>query len=333
MKLAWIDFHMIGESVYTDDGEKVDITEQYARTMLANFYACKEKGYAVPILRNHGRDDSWIYGDVVEMRIEGTHLQAGVKFTREAERTAFNEGLMREFSPGFDTDWLNPHTGERVGPTMLELSFCGLGYQRNLRAPQEANPVQLGRSYIHVLSNNKLQVSVTTEPTMAEEKTEVSVEERMTKLEAAVEEIMAKLMESPEEEMMDEPEEEMMVDEEKKEMSRRIQQLEDQLVRTEIAAHGVKEDVDSLVKLARVDFKLFSSTLKKLSRREQTEIGVVGVADTTGTLSASDIAKAAKAAGQTAPTKLGVYLSKQHPTWVARVSEVRTELRKFEVKQ
>ena len=317
--IAWIDFHMIGGSVHTDDGDIVEITDEYARTMMANFFACKEKGYAVPILRNHGRDDSWIYGDVVDMRIEGTHLQAGVEFTREAERVAFNEGLMREFSPGFDTDWLDPHTGERVGPTMLELSFCGLGYQRNLRAPQEANPVQLGRSYLHHFSKRRVQ--------MAEEKgPEVSVEERMTKLEAMVEEIMAKLTEAPEEELMEHPEEEMMVDEEKKEMSRRIQHLEDQLVRSEIAAYGVKEDVDGLVKLARVDRKLFSSTLKKLSRKEQVEIGVMGAADTTGSITASDVAKAAKAAGQTGHGRLALYLSSNHPTFVNKISEVRKHL-------
>ena len=163
---------------------------------------------------------------------------------------------------------------------------------------------------------------------MAEEKgPEVSVEERMTKLEAMVEEIMSKLSaEAPEEEMMEDVEEEMMVDEEKKEMSRRIQHLEDQLVRSEIAAYGVKEDVDGLVKLARVDRKLFSSTLKKLSRKEQTEIGVMGAADTTGAVSAADVAKAAKAAGKTGPGHLALYLSSNHPTFVGKINDVRKHL-------
>lgn len=322
MKLAWIDFHKVGESVHTENGDVVDITPEYAATMVANFYACKDKGYAVPVLRNHGSEDSWIYGDVIEMRVEGTHLQAGVKFTREEERQAFNEGLMREFSPGFSTNWLDPHTGEKMGPTMLELSFCGLAYQRNLRQPQEANPVQLKRQYLHTLSTK--EIIVTDEP----KEEEVTIEERMTRLEAKVEEVMAKYMTEPEEEMADEPEEEMMVeDEEKKEMSARIQFLEDQLVLSEIAKAGVKDGVENLVKLARTDKKLFGVTLKMMSRKEQSEIGTMGAAETSAPgESAESVAKAAQAAGKTGPGHLALYLSSNHPTFVGKINDVRKHL-------
>ena len=318
--IAWIDFHKIGSSVYTDDGDRVDITEDYARQMVANFYACKERGYAVPVLRNHGRDDSWIYGDVVEMRVDGEHLQAGVEFTRQEEKDAFNEGLMREFSPGFDTDWLDPHTGERMGPTMLELSFTGLGYQRNLRSPQDSNPVQL--------SARRLMFNLSTKEASMADDVIGGIEERMTRLEAMVEEMLAN-MTAPEEMMEEdvEVEEEMMEDEEKLEMSKRIQFLEDQLIRADIQKAGVTEDVDSLVKLARVDRKLFGSMLKKLSRREQTEIGSMGAAETSAPgESVESVAKAAKAAGQAGHGKLALFLSANYPTFVNRINDVRKHL-------
>lgn len=325
MKIAWIDFHKIGESVHTDDGGRVDITPEYAATMAKNFAYCVSKGYAVPLIRNHGRDDSYVYGDLVEMRIQGGYLQAGVKFTRLDEQHAFEDGRMREFSPGFDLNWLDPHTGEKIGPTLLELSFCSLGYQRNLRAPEVEK--QMAKVYLHTMSNNKLLVSTPTEPAMDEEKTEATVEERMMKLEAAVQEIMSMLTE-PKEEMMDEPEEEMMVeDEEKKEMSKRIQTLEDQLVRTEISNAGVKDGIDNLVKLARTDRKLFGVTLKMMSRKEQSEIGTVGAAETSAPgESAESVAKAAKAAGKTGPGHLALYLSSNHPTFVGKINDVRKHL-------
>jgi hypothetical protein len=331
MKIAWIDFHKIGESVYTEDGDRVDITQEYADQMVKNFRYCLSRGYSVPLIRNHGRDDSYVYGDLLDMRIEGEWIQAGATFTRPQEQQAFDEGIMREFSPGFDQDWLDPHTGKRIGPTLLELSFCSLGYQRNLRAPEQPES-QMAKQYLHTMSNNNLQFSTPTqEPKMAET-TEVTVEERMTKLEAAVEEILAKLTE-PDEEMMDEPDEEMAVeDEEKKEMSRRIQHLEDQLVKTQITNAGVKDDVEGLVKLARIDAKLFASTLKKLARTSQTEIGVMGVADTSISLTAIDaeyVAKAAKKSGADAPGKLTLFLSKNHPSFVERTQEVRAAIRKL----
>ena len=325
MKLAWIDFHKVQSSVYTEDGDQVDITEEYAESMVRNFYACKDKGYAVPLIRNHGREDSWIYGDVVEVRVSEGMLQAGVMFTDETAKEAFNDGRMREFSPGFSTDWTDPHTGEKMGPTLLELSFTGLGYQRNLRAPQQANPVQL---------SHKLMFNFSMETVMSEEtKDEVSIEERMTRLEAKLDEVMSKFASEPDEEMMaDGEEEEEMQDDEKEEMSRRIQHLEDQLVKTQIVNAGVKDDVEGLVKLARIDAKLFASTLKKLARTSQTEIGVMGVADTNVSLTAIDaeyVAKAAKKSGADAPGKLTLFLSKNHPSFVERTQEVRAAIRKL----
>jgi hypothetical protein len=69
-----------------------------------------------------------------------------VTMTREEERQAYEQGIMREFSPGFDLSWFDPHTGEERGPALLELSYTGTAYQRNLRPPKDAK--QLSQSLI-----------------------------------------------------------------------------------------------------------------------------------------------------------------------------------------
>lgn len=309
--IGWADVHKIGSTVYTQDGASVEITEQYAQRMISNFAACRERGYAVPVLRNHGRDDAWIYGEVVEMRVDGEFLQAGLEFTRDEESEAFRAKLMREFSPGFDTDWLDPHTGELMGPTLLELSFTSLAYQRNLRPPVDA--AQLTRVFLHTFSRRLIMAEMP--------------EDRILKLEeeiAALREIVAKLSESSEPEEMAEEPEELAVDEEKIEMSKRIRALEDTVVRQEIASYGVKDDVDSLVQLSRVDRKLFASTMKKLSRINQTEIGSVGVAEFSAAGdSVESVARAAINAGADGPGKMVLFLSKNYPTFVNRAGEIR----------
>lgn len=316
--ISWADIHKVPSTVYTQRGKKLVIDEDYANAYIENFRYCKEKGYEVVVLRDHGEEDSWIYGDVVDVRFKNGYLQAGLKFTRQEELDAFNEGLMREFSPGFDPNWIDPHTGEERGPTLLEVSFTKLAHQRNLRKPQ-SEEVQLTRVLAYTLSK---------EIDMAEEtKVEFNAEERI----AALEEKLVKVMEAleamaPKEEMMDEPEEQMM-DDEKEEMSRRIQHLEDQVARTELSAAGITEDVDSLVKLKRADAKLFASTVKKLSRKVQTEIGAVGATETRSNPTIAEIAKAAKDAGKDGRGELPVFLSQKFPDYVTKVAEVRKAIK------
>jgi hypothetical protein len=329
VKLAWIDAFKVGADVHTT-GDVVSITPEFVSTLLANFEALYAKGYRVPLLRSHGRKDDYIYGDVHAMRVADGYVQCGVTFTREEERQAFNEGLMREYSPGFDLNWLDPHTGEKLGPVLLELSFTALAYQRNLRAPQEANPVQM--SYLHMtkkgdsmsrkkLSEEEVVVEATTEEMMAEP-TLVDIAAMLTK-------VLEML--SVKEEMMEKPEEEMSAhveDEEKKEMSARIRQLEERAVRAELSAHNIKgeDDVKHLVQLSRQSPELYRATVKRLSRPVQSEIGVMGVAETSVRLDAASVAKAAKAAGATGPGRLALFLSANHPAFVNQINEVRKHL-------
>jgi hypothetical protein len=326
MKLAWIDTFKIGSDVHTSDDEAVSITEDFARVLLKNFNALQAKGYRVPLLRSHGRRDDYIYGDVHAMRVADGYVQCGVTFTREDEKQAFNEGIMREYSPGFDEDWLDPHTGERMGPVLLELSFTGLAYQRNLRAPQEANPVQMSR-FLHTIgdtmSRKKLAEESVEEVTAVEEMSEPTLGDIAAMLAQVLEVLAPK-------EMMEVPEEEMMadVDEEKKEMSARIRQLEERAVRAELSALGIKaeDEIKHLVQLSRQSPELYRATAKRLSRPAQAEIGVMGVAETSVSLDAATVARAAKAAGQTGPGRLALFLSSNHPSFVNKINEVRKHL-------
>lgn len=322
MKLAWIDTFKIGADVHTSDDEAVSITEDFARVLLKNFNTLQAKGYRIPLLRSHGRRDDYIYGDVHAMRVADGYVQCGVTFTREDEKIAFNEGIMREYSPGFDEDWLDPHTGERLGPVLLELSFTGLAYQRNLRAPQEANPVQMSR-FLHTIgetmSRKKLAEESVEEVTVVEEMAEPTLGDIAAMLAQVLEMLAPK-------EMMEVPEVMVGEDDEKKEMSARIRQLEERAVRAELSALGIKaeDEIKHLVQLSRQSPELYKVTAKRLSRTAQAEIGVMGAADLGAVPeSAESIAKAAKAANAADHGKLVLFLSAKHPSWVSRAQEVR----------
>jgi hypothetical protein len=330
MKLAWIDAFKLGADVHTT-GDVVSITHDFVSTLLANFEALYAKGYRVPLLRSHGRRDDYIYGDVHAMRVADGYVQCGVTFTREEEKQAFNEGLMREYSPGFDLDWLDPHTGEKLGPVLLELSFTALAYQRNLRAPQEANPVQMA-TYLHTFGDTMTRKKMMAEEEVVVEASTVEemAEPTLTDIAAMLTQVLEML--APKEEMMNKPEEEMSAhvgeDEEKKEMSARIRQLEERAVRAELSALGIKgeDDVKHLVQLSRQSPELYRATAKRLSRPVQSEIGVMGVAETSVRLDAASVAKAAKAAGATGPGRLALFLSANHPAFVNQINEVRKHL-------
>lgn len=329
MKLAWIDALKVGASVYTSDDEAVVISPEFANKIVSNFDALQEKGYRVPLLRSHGRRDDYIYGDVHAMRIKDGYVQCGVTFTREEEKQAFNEGIMREYSPGFDENWLDPHTGNRMGPVLLELSFTGLAYQRNLRAPQEANPIQMSK-YLFSIGGEMPE----DKKEMMEETVEV-VEEMAEPTLGDIASMLSQILQmlAPKEDLAEEPEEELMAeDEEKKEMSARIRQLEERAIRAELSALGIKgeDDVRHLIQLSRQSPELYKTTAKKLARPSvQVELGVMGATESRPVIDVEYVARAAKNASASAPGKLALFLSKNHPQFVDRTQEVRAAIQKL----
>lgn len=315
--MLWVDAFKIGSTVHHVRGN-VEITPQFAAELIANFAAIKSRGYAVTVLREHGRVDSYIYGDVLELRVDGDYIQCGVEFTREEEKQAVRDKLLREFSPRFDLNWMDPHTGEKLGAVLLEISFTSMAYQRNLRTPSDANPE-------FALSGVPIYTFSIGENMVPEEKVEMA-EPTMMEIMALLTKILEKLeaapVESEEVEMAAEEEEPVVA-----QMSARIAQLEGQLVRQELSAAGIAKNVDQLVKLSRTDAGLYRETVKMLSRRDQVEIGVTGATETgPRKLTAADVAQAAKAAGKTDRGRLPMFLSANYPEFVNQISDVRKHL-------
>jgi len=322
--VVWIDAYKMGSKVYHSSGN-IEITLEFAASITRNFRVLKSRGYSVTFLREHGRVDSFVYGDVVDTRVQEGWLSLAVVMTRDEERKAYNEGILREFSPGFSMDWQDPHTGEMMGPTLLEVSFTSMAHQRNLRVPNDINPGV-------VLSNQHpmlyLEGNVTVKKLAAEELPEVAKEETIEMAEPTLVDIAAMLTEllalaRPAEvdatELISDDKEDPTV-----KMSARIAQLEGDNVRLELSARGIKGDiVADLILLSAVNRPLYVKTVKALAA-PQAEIGVTGQAATHVKFSAKDVALAAVAAGQTGHGRLAAFVAINHPEF--KINDVRAAL-------
>lgn len=348
---VWIDAFKVGSDVHHEDGSVTEVTTEFVTRLIENYEYCRSKNYAVVLLNNHARTDSNIYGDILGIRAYQGYVQCAVVFTRDQEAEAFESGIMREFSPGFDPDWLDPHDGTRRGPTLLELSFCGLAYQRNLRKPQEIQTLSSTSTMnLYALSSAQLKQGETMSrkkmSEMIEEEVELSTEEEeetvemsegeaptLESLDAKLDQLMDLLKgvqkmasEMPEDDQ-DESEEKEETEEEVKSLHKRIRTLEDENTRIQLSQRGIRgDDANLLINLRRQDENLYNATLKRLSK-SQGEIGVTGVTQVGATNDAVSVAKAAKKAGRVSGGDLVVYLSKNHPDFVERASEVRKALK------
>lgn len=340
--MNWIDMFKVGAEIHEPNKKLTVVDEAFIRDIFKNFEYCRAKNYEVTFLNNHGRTDSYVYGDVLAIRVHEGFVQGQVKFTRQAEQDAFDEGLMREFSPGFEPNWLEPHTGELRGPALMELSFTGSAYQRNLRQPQtkEAQSIHLSASNIiygeTIMSRKNMSKTETPaeepkkemEDTFEEEPKKEMAEPTLGDIAVILNEVLT-LLKGKKTEMSDEPESkpEPKDDEETVKLHRRIRDLEDQNTRIQLSARGITgAPVEHLVKLHRVDRPLFEETMKLYKR--QTPIGVTGLDTTGGEVNAETVAKAAKAAGKTEPADLRIFLSREYPDFAAdrEVNEVRKAL-------
>jgi hypothetical protein len=327
--MIWIDAFKLGTEIHYK-GRIIKVSQEMLDEAEQNFAMLSAKGYRFPFKREHGTVDSFQYGDLMATRQEDGYLSLGIEMRRDEEKTAFKQGIMREFSVGFDTGWIDPHTGENHGMVIYELSFTSEGYQKVLRDPTDIN------------SGVALSASQFIEPgadTMARTKVELAAES------APLEETDAKLMEG-EPTMADllkaivdgfaslkgekeEPEElEMATDKEEEvaKLSARINQLEADKTRMELSAAGIKGDVvPSLVQLSRTDAKLYAATVKMLSSKPQPSIGTMGEVETTVHLSAADVAAEAVKAGKAGRGHLAIFLNENYPEFP--INTVRAALK------
>ena len=191
---VWIDAYKMGSTVYHSSGD-VEITPEFAESITRNFRVLKSRGYRVTFLREHGRVDSFVYGDAVDTRIKDGWLSLAVEMTRREEKDAYNDGIMREFSPGFSMNWRDPHTNEEMGPTLLEISFTSMAHQRNLRVPTDINPgVVLSGHPMFFKENNmagKKELAAEELPEAVEEETIEMAEPTLADIAAMLTELLA----------------------------------------------------------------------------------------------------------------------------------------------
>ena len=300
---VWVDAFKVGDLVaHPVYGERAYSQPQLEQAIV-NFRKLRAQGYTHTVLREHGREDSFVYGNIEDVRVMNGYFQTKIDFYRADERQAYNEGILREFSPGFADEWLDPHTGETLNNVLIEISFTSRAYQRNLRAPQDINPgVQLSDlGSLHAVFSGHL---LTTGGPMAdeeqpveapeaeeseaveteeEEKTEFSVEEALnagfTSLSAMIQTLSDALMPKEEQE-----EPVAMSDDQT-----RIHKLETELAdmkaantRLELSAKGIPaERVDDLVQLSAKLTKAEFNKVVEYSRPTtvQAEIGATGLTE------------------------------------------------------
>ena len=303
--MIWVDIFKLGAEVHRG-GHVVEITEEFSNALLRNFSRLTGEGAEIVVLREHERE-GYVYGKVHALRMWEDHMQAQMEFFAEDDRMAFNVGMLRRFSPGFALNFEHPHTGELIGPALLEVSYTAMPYQHNLRPPQVTNPgVRLALNYSGEILTTQEEDNMADEQTEAEvsvEETEAaeapSVEADIEALQAENEALRAQLAER---------------DGENEELSQRITALEDMNTRAELSAAGITEDVDRFVALKRLDPEMFEFAVRKAQvATVQEPIGRPGTEQVDSKLSADAIIEMAANANHTYGNGLGLWLAKNHP--------------------
>lgn len=328
---AWIDIFKRGAEVHRG-GRRVELTEDFLDAILRNFNRLTNEGAEIVVLREHDRD-GYVYGMVESLRLHEGYMQAQISFMREQDRVAFKAGMVRGFSPGFALNLEHPHTGEMMGPTLLEVSFTSMPYQQNLRPPRDTTPgVRLALTYSGDIvtlpkeedMNNEELAAESVEDEEAAEPSEFDAKEAYSKLSERLSAIEAAL--APDEE--DEGSEEMSdSDRIVEELSAKVSKLEDEKTRMELDARGVTEGVEELVALKRTDADLYAKMVKLASAATvQEPIGKPGTEVVTGKVDAQTLIDKAENEGCTLSNgKLGLWLAKNGHT--KRISEVTASAR------
>lgn len=297
----WVDAFKVGDLVVHPRYGEQRYTQPELLEAITNFRKLKAKGYATTLLREHGTEDSYIYGEIVDVRIDELgYFQCLTSFTRRQERDAYNDGILKEFSPGFAREWLDPHTGEILNNVLIELSFTSRAYQRNLRAPQDINPgvtladaatplhytptgatsiqPQPERVTVEEEENMPVEATEEEEQTFSQEEAYQEMCSRMDKMSAMLEEMRAFMMPANEEEPAQMSDDATEVER----LSARIAELEATNTRLHLESKGFEGS--RLANLVQLSQKLskddFAQVVEMSANRVvvQEEIGAAGVA-------------------------------------------------------
>jgi len=321
----WADIFKVDAEIHKD-GATLVLSLELLAAVLDNHNRLKAEGNEVPMLMEHERNGRQ-FGLVHELRIAEGYMQARFSFFRAQERDDFNLGLIRDLSPGLHLEFLHPHTGELLGPTLLELTFTSIAFQQNLRPPQETSPgMRLRAENIKLLTGGKPMAEQTAalaeeeeeEAPAAEEEEEMSAEltaahaliaslsEQVKTATAQLSKLQAAL--STEQVAASQAAAEATT------LSQRVETLEDDKVRLVLAGAGVVGETDKLVKLARTDMDLFNYTLTQLRGGQQVEMGATGSVElSAGAPTDADILAEARDKAGATPGALGLYLAQNHP--------------------
>lgn len=308
----WVDAFKVGDLVAHPKYGEQRYTEPQLREAIKNFQRLKAQGYTTDVLREHGTQDSYVYGTIHDLRIdESGYFQALTEFFRKQDREAYNEGILRQFSPGFAHEWLDPHTGEVLANVLIELSFTSRAYQRNLRPPQQVNPgvvlsdstpLHLTPSGVDSITPQAKEVDVEPEEKAPEEAEEMMAPEEekeefcMEKAFAGLSAQLSALMDMMKPEEMAAPEEDVAMSDEVSEVERlsaENAELRAELVRLDLVSKGIDNDrASELVKLsAKLDADEFAKVVEYSTPGVvvQEEIGSTGIGETDTKESIADI--------------------------------------------
>lgn len=304
--MIWVDIFKAGADLHKG-GRVITYTPQFLGAIVRNFEALRADGYRVPILLQHEHDGRQ-YGTVEALAIRDGYMQARVHLLDPELREAFNLGMLGDWSPAFHLSFEHPHTGENIGPTLLELTSCSSAYQINLRPPAETNP-----GVMLAADTDTIHAPPTKETPVENEETPFDAEGAISALAAELAQLSSVVAAMAEGAVEGEEEEEAPVamSADTTELLSRIADLEEGNIRLELAAVGITSHTDDFVRLALADraaFEFAVSQAKPTNPLHQVELGNTGV-QTTGTesLTAADVLALATTAGKNRTGMLRMY--------------------------
>lgn len=297
LQAVWIDVFKLGDTVVYK-GEKVEVDGSMVRDVLRHYRMMRaEYDYEFPILRQHKREGvQW--GVHVDIRLSADGwVQVLGGFLDPALRQAYNNGMIRQWSPGFG-DLEHPHTGEVLRNFLAEVSFVDRAHQWTLRPPTQTNPgVQLSQVgdlyYLEADMDEENNEEVETEEQQDEEKPEEfnleqafgTLMEMQQQTGAVLTELaagQAKLLKAMGGEGGDAVE--LGADDEIGQLKARVQAQEQYITRMELSAMGIEGELaEGLAKLKSFDEPTFLKSVKAAKEfastpveRVQEEIGAQG---------------------------------------------------------
>jgi hypothetical protein len=113
------------QTFYAGKYGKITHDEKLANTLIKNFHA-GVTGFELPMFVDHGEKTTTRYGDIKDLWIENNRLKAAVDLNSKGEAIKEDYAYV---SPSYARDYKNKMTGQRVGPTLIEISLTNTPMQ------------------------------------------------------------------------------------------------------------------------------------------------------------------------------------------------------------